>query len=122
MVPHQARGHLTTRGVLIPEFPAHVVAVFQYRRIRSGDARRPYGAQEVRDGGAGRRGQAHGNDGSKGTDENPSDHEKLSCSLNVYLNNVHDSASLRAAGGSSPWGASRKMLIELSSLAMGGFR
>src|ERR1700689_2965243 len=40
MVLHQARGHLTTRGALIPEFPAHVVAVFQDRRIRSGDPRR----------------------------------------------------------------------------------
>jgi hypothetical protein len=73
MVLRQARGHLRTQGVLIPEFPAHVVAVCQHRRIRSGDAHRPYGGQEVRDGGASRRGQGYGDDGSSGTDEDFSD-------------------------------------------------
>src|ERR1700759_266899 len=88
MVSHQARGHLNTRGVLIPKFPANLVAVAQHRRIRSGDARSPYGGQEVRDGGrlryrgsAGRRGQAYANDGSSGTDQAFSDHERLSAGL-----------------------------------------
>ena len=48
MVLHEARGYLRTRQLLNPQSPAHAVAVFQDRRIRSGDARRPYGAQEVR--------------------------------------------------------------------------
>jgi hypothetical protein len=57
-----------------------------------------YGGQEVRDGvmlryraGAGRRGQAYGNDGSSGTDEDFSDHERSRCSPSVYLNDVHSS-------------------------------
>jgi hypothetical protein len=78
MVLHQACGYLSTRHQPNPQSPAHAVAVFQHRRIRSGYARRPYGGQEVRDGlglryyrpGASRRGQAYGNDGSNGTDEN----------------------------------------------------
>jgi len=81
MVLHQARGYLRTRQLPNPQSPAHAVAVFQYRRIRSGDARRPYGGLEVRDGGrlryrggGGGRGQAYGNDGPDGTDEDFSDH------------------------------------------------
>src|SRR5271156_5995268 len=73
MVLHQACGYLSTRHLPNPQPPAHAVAVFQHRRIRSGDARRPYGGQEVRDGGASRRGQAYGDDGSNGTDEDFSD-------------------------------------------------
>jgi len=92
IVPRQARGHLTTRGVLIPKVPAHVVAVAQHRWIRSGDAGRPCGGQEVlgcvvlryragagrRDRvGAGWRGQAYGYDGSSGTDEDFSDPREI---------------------------------------------
>ena len=78
MVVHQARGDLSTRHHPNPQSPAHAVAVFQHRRIRSGDARRACGGQEVRDGlglrhyraGAKkRRGQAYGNGGSSATDE-----------------------------------------------------
>jgi hypothetical protein len=78
MVSHQPRGHLSACGGLIPKLPAHVPAVAQHRRIRSGDARRPYGGQEVRDGGAGRGGQAYGKNDSSGTDEDFSDHDRSS--------------------------------------------
>ena len=43
------------------------------------------------DGGAGRRGQAYGNDGSSGTDEDFSDHERSLCSPSVHLNNDYSS-------------------------------
>ena len=81
MVLHQVCGYLSTRHLPNPQSPAHLVAVFQHRRIRSGDARRACGGQEVRDGlglryyraGASRRGQAYGDDGSNGTDDDFSD-------------------------------------------------
>jgi hypothetical protein len=76
VVSHQARGHLSARGGLIPKLPAHVPAVTHYRRIRSGDARRAYGGQEVRGGGAGRGGQGHGYNDSGGSDEDFSDHDR----------------------------------------------
>jgi hypothetical protein len=76
MILHQASGYLISRQLPNPQSPAHAVAVFQHRWIRSGDARPACVGEEARDGGllqyragAGRRGQAYGNDGSSGTDE-----------------------------------------------------
>jgi len=76
VVSHQPCGHLSARGGLIPKLPAHVPAVAHYRRIRSGDARRAYGGQEVRGGGAGWGGQRYGKNDSSGTDEDFSDHDR----------------------------------------------
>jgi hypothetical protein len=61
---------------LIPKLPAHIPAVAHYRRIRSGDARRAYGGQEVRGGGAGWGGQGNGYNDSSGSDEDFSDHDR----------------------------------------------
>ena len=47
IVPLHTRSHLISRAVLIPRLPAHVVTVFQHRRVRSGDACRPHCSQEA---------------------------------------------------------------------------
>src|ERR1700742_793572 len=88
MVLHQACGYLSPRHLPNPQSPAHLGAVFEHRRIPSGDSRRPCGGQEVlRCGGwryrarAGRCGQTYCDDGSNGTDENLFDHDNPPLSI-----------------------------------------
>jgi hypothetical protein len=73
----QTRSHLISRRELMPKLPAHVVTVFQHRRVHSDDACRPRCSQEALNcgmflyrvwGSAGRCRQRYSNNSHTGTD------------------------------------------------------